>query len=191
MGIDKIYKKEIIDQYQIKFDERRNTWEDRIFVVEFLRYCDNYYCMDECFYNYVSVQESLSRRYNAQYLELILKNYNLYVQLFGKEYDFSSQYVIDYWSNSIENVIIQQLKVKNQHKEVIENITNILKEPQVKYWFKNRNKKDEKINEYFKKNQYDRIIEIYEKRLLDIQKNEKKMARKQKLKSFVRRLIKE
>ena len=101
--------------------------------------------MDECFYNYVSVQESLSRRYNAQYLELILKNYNLYVQLFGKEYDFSSQYVIDYWSNSIENVIIQQLKVKNQHKEVIENITNILKEPQVKYWFKNRNKKDEKI----------------------------------------------
>ena len=48
-----------------------------------------------------------------------------------------------------------------------------------------------KINEYFKKNQYDRIIEIYEKRLLDIQKNEKKMARKQKLKSFVRRLIKE
>lgn len=188
---NKIYKKEIIDQYQIKFDERRNTWEDRIFVVEFLRYCDNYYCMDECFYNYVSVQESLSRRYNAQYLELILKNYNLYVQLFGKEYDFSSQYVIDYWSNSIENVIIQQLKVKNQHKEVIENITNILKEPQVKYWFKNRNKKDEKINEYFKKNQYDRIIEIYEKRLLDIQKNEKKMARKQKLKSFVRRLIKE
>ena len=125
--------------------------------------------MDECFYNYVSVQESLSRRYNAQYLELILKNYNLYVQLFGKEYDFSSQYVIDYWSNSIENVIIQQLKVKNQHKEVIENITNILKEPQVKYRFKNRNKKDEKINEYFKKNQYDRIIEIYEKRLLDIQ----------------------
>ena len=129
----------------------------------------------------------------------------MYVQLFGKEYDFSSQYVIDYWSNSIENVIIQQLKVKNQHKEVIENITNILKEPQVKYWFKNRNKKDEKIeeidkqlsetseklDEYFKKNQYNRIIEIYEKRLLDIQKNEKKMARKQRLKSFVRRLIKE
>ena len=188
---NKIYKKEIIDQYQIKFDERRNTWEDRIFVVEFLRYCDNYYCMDECFYNYVSVQESLSRRYNAQYLELILKNYNLYVQLFGEEYDFSSQYVIDYWSNSIENVIIQQLKVKNQHKEVIENITNILKEPQVKYWFKNRNKKDENINEYFKKNQYDRIIEIYEKRLLDIQKNEKKVVRKQRLKAFVRRLIKE
>ena len=51
--------------------------------------------------------------------------------------------------------------------------------------------KDEKINEYFKKNQYNRIIEIYEKRLLDIQKNEKKMARKQRLKSFVRRLIKE
>ena len=57
---------EIIDKYQIHFDEKRNTWEDRIFIVEFLKYCKNYYCMDECFYNYVSVPNSLSRRYNAQ-----------------------------------------------------------------------------------------------------------------------------
>ena len=62
---NKIYRKEIIDKYQIHFDEKRNTWEDRIFIVEFLKYCKNYYCMDECFYNYVSVPNSLSRRYNA------------------------------------------------------------------------------------------------------------------------------
>ena len=91
---NKIYRKEIIDKYQIHFDEKRNTWEDRIFIVEFLKYCKNYYCMDECFYNYVSVPNSLSRRYNAQYLELILANYNLYVELFGEDYDFSKQFYI-------------------------------------------------------------------------------------------------
>ena len=36
---NKIYRKEIIDKYQIHFDEKRNTWEDRIFIVEFLKYC--------------------------------------------------------------------------------------------------------------------------------------------------------
>ena len=116
---NKIYRKEIIDKYQIHFDEKRNTWEDRIFIVEFLKYCKNYYCMDECFYNYVSVPNSLSRRYNAQYLELILANYNLYVELFGEDYDFSAQYVTDYWCRSVENMIIQQLRVKDQNPEVI------------------------------------------------------------------------
>lgn len=66
----KIFKKEILDQHDIKFDENRRTWEDRLFIVEFLKYSKNYYCMDECFYNYVSVPNSLSRRYNAQFLEL-------------------------------------------------------------------------------------------------------------------------
>ena len=75
----------------------------------------------------------------------------------------------------------------NKKEEIDENTKKVIQDIQNDY----NEKKDEKINEYFKKNQYDRIIEIYEKRLLDIQKNEKKMARKQKLKSFVRRLIKE
>lgn len=185
----KIFKKEIIDKYNIKFDENRRTWEDRIFIVEFLKYCENYYCMDKCFYNYVSVPNSLSRRYNAQYLELILANYNLYIKLFGNDYDFSVQYVTDYWINSIENMIMQQLRFKDEHKEVIENIKKILEEPQVKLWYKNRTKKEEEINNYLEQDQYDEVIALYQKRLELIQKEEKKMERKQKLIEIVRRLI--
>lgn len=190
---NKIYKKEIIDQYQIRFDEQRRTWEDRIFIVEFLKYCDNYYCMNECFYNYVSVQESLSRRYNDQYLELILRNYNLYVKLYGEEYDFSTQYAIDYWANSIENMIMQQLRVKDKHPEVIENINKILQEEQVEFWYKHRTvreKIDEEIINYLENGQYELIIKIYEKRLAVIQKEEQRNLRKQRIKGFIRKLIK-
>lgn len=188
----KIFKKEILDQYDIKFDENRRTWEDRIFIVEFLKYSKNYYCMDECFYNYVSVPNSLSRRYNAQFLELILANYNLYIKLFGDEYDFSVQYVTDYWSNSIENMIMQQLRVKDVHPEVVQNISKILTEPQVKIWYKNRTKKDQtdkKISLYLEKNEYDQVIEIYEKKLETIQKQERKVARKQLVRRVIRKLI--
>lgn len=190
---NKIYRKQIIDQHQVHFDEKRNTWEDRIFIVEFLKYCENYYCMDECFYNYVSVPNSLSRRYNAQYLELILANYNLYVDLFGEDYDFSVQYVTDYWCNSIENMIIQQLRVKDQYPEVIQNIKKILKEPQVKAWYKNRTKKDQtdkEISEKLEENKYDQVVEIYEKKLEVLQKQERKASRKQMLRRIVRKLIK-
>lgn len=190
---NKIYKKEMIDQYQIEFDEKRRTWEDRIFIVEFLKYARNYYCMNQCFYNYVSVQQSLSRRYNEQYLELILKNYNLYIRLFGDEYDFSTQYVTDYWSNSIENMIMQQLRVKDEHVEVLENIKKILQDEQVKFWYKYRTKKDsidKEISDYLENNQYEQVITIYKKKLDVIQKQEKKIARKQKLRGIVRKLIK-
>ena len=182
---------EIIDKYQIHFDEKRNTWEDRIFIVEFLKYCKNYYCMDECFYNYVSVPNSLSRRYNAQYLELILANYNLYVELFGEDYDFSAQYATDYWCRSIENMIIQQLRVKDQHPEVIQNIKKILKELQVKTWYKNRTKKDQidyEISQCLKENEYDRVVEIYENKLEVFQKQERKASRNQMLRRIVRKL---
>lgn len=183
----KILKKEILNQHDIKFDENRRTWEDRIFIVEFLKYSKNYYCMDECFYNYVSVPNSLSRRHNAQFLELILANYNLYIKLFGEEYDFSVQYVTDYWSNSIENMIMQQLRVKDEHPEVVQNISKILREPQVKIELK-------KIRQIKRlvciwKNVYDQVIEIYEKKLETIQKQERKEARKQLVRRVIRKLI--
>ena len=188
----KIFKKEILDQHDIKFDEKRRTWEDRIFIVEFLKYSKNYYCMDECFYNYVSVPNSLSRRYDAQFLELILANYNMYIRLFGTDYDFSVQYVADYWSTSIENMIMQQLRVKDEHPEVIKNINKILKELQVRAWYKDRTKKDQtdqKINEYMEQNKYDEVIEIYQKKLAIVQKREMKTARKQAIKGFIRKWI--
>lgn len=88
---------------------------------------------------------------------------------------------------------MQQLRVKDEHIEVIENIKATLKDTQVKSWYKYRTLKDstdKKISDYLENDQYDDVIAIYEKRLYVILKQEKKLARKQKLRGIVRKLIK-
>ena len=81
--------------------------------------------------------------------------------------------------------------MKDQHPEVIQNIKKILKELQVKTWYKNRTKKDQidyEISQYLKENEYDRVVEIYENKLEVFQKQERKASRNQMLRRIVRKL---
>lgn len=83
------------------------------------------------------------------------------------------------------------MRVKDQHPEVIQNIKKILKELQVKTWYKNRTKKDQidyEISQYLKENEYDRVVEIYENKLEVFQKQERKASRNQMLRRIVRKL---
>ena len=64
---NKIYKREILCNQNVWFDESRRTWEDRVFVVDYLRYCSSYYSINKFFYNYVSVPNSLSRVYDPDF----------------------------------------------------------------------------------------------------------------------------
>ena len=81
--------------------------------------------------------------------------------------------------------------MKDQHPEVIQNIKKILKELQVKTWYKNRTKKDQidyEISQCLKENEYDRVVEIYENKLEVFQKQERKASRNQMLRRIVRKL---
>lgn len=74
---------------------------------------------------------------------------------------------------------------------MIQNIKKILKELQVKTWYKNRTKKDQidyEISQYLKENEYDRVVEIYENKLEVFQKQERKASRNQMLRRIVRKL---
>ena len=67
---------------------------------------------------------------------------------------------------------------------MIQNIKKILKEAQVKTWYKNRTKKDQtdkEISEYLEENKYDQVVEIYKNKLTVMEKQERKAARKQLL----------
>ena len=94
--------------------------------------------------------------------------------------------------HSMQQIIgVEQLRVKDQHPEVIQNIKKILKELQVKTWYKNRTKKDQidyEISQCLKENEYDRVVEIYENKLEVFQKQERKASRNQMLRRIVRKL---
>ena len=135
----KVFLRNIINQNHILFDESRRIWEDRPFVAHYLRYCKNYFTMDRCFYNYVDVPGSLSRRYSMAFFKIILANFQHYRMLFGDQFDFDTQYVNDYWCHAIENMIFRSLEQKENTEQIRQNILLTLADPQVVHWYANRN----------------------------------------------------
>lgn len=190
-AVNKIYKKNIISKYQILFDEKRRTWEDRIFVVEYLKYCHNFYSMNRCYYNYVSVPNSLSRRYDPQFFNIILENYKKYKKMFGEKYNFDTDYVRGYWCHSIENMIFRSLKERENNEMIIKNIINILQNEDVVSWYKLRipeNSFEKEISEMIVDGQYKKAIEKYQKKISEDTRKNKfntfKIRIKSSLKNF-------
>ena len=135
----KVFRADTIRENRIKFDENRRIWEDRPFVVYYLRFCHNYYSIDRCFYNYVDMPGSLSRRYSMDFFRIIVENFLQYRSLFGSEYDFDTEYVNSYWASAVENMIYRSLGQKDNCEEIQKNIIEALGQEQVIHWFINRN----------------------------------------------------
>ena len=165
---NKAYKRSIIETNNVRFIDERRIWEDRPFLVSYLRFVDNYYSIGACLYNYVSVNNSLSRRYNMQYFGVILENYNLYHAWFSEKYDFTVPYVYQYWSKSIENMIKRLLEHTDTKKDIMTNIESVLSNEQVQKWFQGRNpitERDKTVNEYIMQMNLDGLVTLYLKEI--------------------------
>lgn len=134
-SVNKIYKSSILTKYGIRFNEQRRTWEDRLFVVEYLGRCNTFYSMDKCYYNYVSVPNSLSRQFTLAYFDIIIENYKYYAEKFGAQYNFNTQYVWNYWSKAIENMIQRAIKECENKVALKKKVMEILTDEIVRNWF--------------------------------------------------------
>lgn len=135
---NKIFKTSIIHGQNIHFDEDKRTWEDRTFLLRHLKHCQSYYCMDRCFYNYIFTPNSLSQRYTLDYFRIILANFRHYRELFEDRFDFNTQYVCDYWSRAIENMIFRSLEQTENQDQIQQNIITALQDEQVVHWISRR-----------------------------------------------------
>ena len=135
---NKVFKRAVLEEHQIRFDHTRRVWEDRPFIVTFLRYCRTYYSMSGHYYNYMETDGSLSRRFTLEFLDNIIKNYNLYKQLFGKEFVFDTQYVYRYWSRAVEKNVKWGLLSGSKDGSVEEKVREVLANKQVVEWFEKR-----------------------------------------------------
>lgn len=186
---NKIYKTSILEEQHICFDETRRVWEDRPFVVQYLKYCKTYYAMDRCFYNYVSVTDSLSRTYHMEFFDVILKNYQLYRKWFGDVYEFETTYVWNHWSHSIENMIYRSLQEKKNQEKIEQNMIKALQNPQIKQWFEHRQPEDD-----FEKQTSALIVAGNENQALQMYKNkfekDKKKSGRGGFRAFIRKIMK-
>lgn len=159
----KIFKTEILRKYQIHFNDTRRVWEDRPFVIHYLKFCSSFYSADQCYYNYCDVPGSLSRRYSLQFFDIILDNFHFYRQQFGDRYDFDTPYVNTYWANSIQNMIFRSLEQRENAEQIRLNILKTLSDPQVVHWFQNRepeNKFEHKLSHSVKNGHLERALSL-------------------------------
>ena len=71
---NKIYRKDIIKQYQIQFDINIYLGEDMLFILTYFQHINNFIVTDHCFYHYTDNANSLtSRKYPLVHLEKRIK----------------------------------------------------------------------------------------------------------------------
>ena len=190
---NKVYKTSIINRYQIKFDENRRIWEDRVFVVEYLKYCNSFYCMDKAYYNYVQAEGSLSSKYYLNFFDIVLDSYNKYYKWFGDEYDFDTSYANTHYCHVIENLIFRSLIQTEHTEEIYSNIIRTLQDENVIKWYKNRvpeNSDETRLSELVNNKQYDKAIELYRTILQRKQNDKEKRDKIVRLKAKIKRIIK-
>ena len=189
---NKVFQAEIIRKNNILFDEDKPVWEDRMFLLRHLKFCETYYAMDACYYNYVDVPGSLSRRYSLDFFRIILENFKHYSELFGDQFDFDAQYVNNYWCHSIENMIYRSLKETVNKEKIQQNILQTLADPQVIHWYTNRDPQDKferKVSMLVTSGEYKKALLEYEMHFYKKKKQQAKIILFNKFKQRIKKII--
>lgn len=171
----KVFRSDIINNHEIHFDESRRIWEDRPFVVNYLRYCHNFYALDRCLYNYVDMPGSLSRRYSLDFFRIIIENYQMYRRLFGQDYDFDTEYSNNYWCHAIENMIFHSLEQTENQEQIREKILETLADSWAVYWYAKRNPEntlERKVSEMVISGKTENALIEYEREWKKMQKHQ-------------------
>lgn len=189
---NKLYRRDKIAANGILFSEGRRTWEDRLFVLSYLYYCENYYSMAECFYNYVDVPNSKSQKFNIDRLRIIVENYRKYKALYAERYDFDTEYANSYWASAIDNMVMASLKQSEQREMILDAVRTVLREEEVKMWFQKRQAKgkiEQKTGALIVAGDVDQAIECYLKKIKDDRREAALNSFKCRIKQGVKKII--
>lgn len=109
---NKIYKRKLLMEYNLRFNDKRRKWEDLPFLVSYLSVATSLIVVPNCFYNYCCTENSLSSKYIDQEIFLVKENFDLYFELFGAEI-FNTAYSRNYWKRSFTDAMINFTKIVN------------------------------------------------------------------------------
>lgn len=83
-SVNKIYKNEIIQKYNIRFDTNVKLGEDALFLIKYFDHCKRIQCIADSLYHYVPNETSAVHTYYANYWdwekEVIDKQYKLFTK---------------------------------------------------------------------------------------------------------------
>lgn len=84
---NKLYKKEIIDKYKIKFNNELRLGEDALFNIDYFSKANKVYIFEKPLYIYFQRTSSLTNKYNNEKERIQILLYNKLMDFFGKEID--------------------------------------------------------------------------------------------------------
>lgn len=116
---NKFFKRSIIEENHIRFDESRRRWEDRLFQVLFLKCAATFYYLPHDGYNYVLGHSSFSQSYDSSVFSMVLRGSADYAALVGDLYDFDTPYSKNYYCKVFINTALQQFSIKDIDKAVL------------------------------------------------------------------------
>lgn len=102
----KVYRKSVIDQYNIRFNESISYLEDISFALEYLSHISNIYYLDEPAYHYRIINEnSLITKYRTKYVEATGYLNTKLETLWSYHYSEHSQNINDYYHVVGSNIL--------------------------------------------------------------------------------------
>lgn len=132
----KLYRADIIQKNHLYYNEKVHAWEDVLFVVAYLVYCNSIFYLGDCLYTYIHCGQSniasnrsylgpLDFRYTVKEIRKILKGKE-YNQVIGNCY---SEYAI--WS-IFNNVRLLKIHTVQDMRQLYSNIYRIVKDERLK-----------------------------------------------------------
>ncbi len=157
-----IYKRKLIVNNDLKFDEKLTNGEDGLFLIQSLKLSNHVTCDDSVFYHYVRREESANSQFlNDNALKSLLKAYYLIFELINQQPNDTgySDICFFYIQNTIKNIFRTTNKILK--KECINQAFNIYTNSLQKKDLINKIKKEFPcLYLYFEKEDIDNIMKI-------------------------------
>ena len=126
-SVNKIYKKSIIDDYNLRFDTNMQMGEDALFVCSYIKHCKYVKCISGNLYHYLWNDFSAMHKYNPIFWDnekRVIKNqYELFesFNLSTQEQNFMNRWLYIKFKDAFY-YYMRMSKNNNETKKVIENI---------------------------------------------------------------------
>ncbi len=156
---NKVFRKEIIDKYDIRFNEVMNLYEDMDFVIQYLTHINSTYFIPDALYHYrlnTDNKHSVNRTSDLHGIRLNLDSLSDTVRLFSKKNSVHSVVSNLYMSFLVSNLMQNEYK-KPELSSVLNdyiNTDNIDSEELTEY--------NKSVYELLKKKEYDRLYSMIE-----------------------------
>ena len=115
----RIFNSEVIKNNNLKFNEniKIGGGEDVLFCIDYMKYCMDFLYIPYNGYNYVDVSDSLSRKYNEKYYDVIKPLYFPRKQVIAKKHlqEFCDEYFYRFY-NCINIVLDERNKMTKKQK---------------------------------------------------------------------------